>query len=291
MKTGLFAVSVVLACIAIPSFANADEGTVPPGMAPAGADVVVLKDGATYQGTLTEVVKNDHVILRLATGQSARIRWDAIARMERKELPPAQEQVPPPIAVSAGVEKVFVHIDASRTVDLERYEGGGAQPGNWVRVCSSPCDREVAAGPEYRIAGEGIRGSHVFALEGARVTLTADVATKAKFKTGIVLEIVGVSSLLAGGTLIAAGQPTGELGVRRYREDDSTTMRDVGLVTMGVGLLAAVPGLVLVLENTSTRVDQSASSPKDAFRRDPSWARAPTPSPPALSFSLFRASF
>ncbi len=289
MKYGPLAARMVIGftLFGAPSLARAEATEAPRVPADSGVDLVVLKDGSSYRGALTEVVKNDHVTLLLGTGQSARIRWDAIARMERKEQSPTEEAAPPPIAVSAGTEKVFVHIDASRTVDLEHYEGGGAQPGNWVRVCSSPCDREVAAGTDYRIAGDGISGSKVFALEGARVTLTADVATKAKFKTGFVLEIVAASALVTGAAFTAAGTP----GPKGSYYGGSEELRVAGVISMGVGLLAAVPGFVLLLGNTSSSVDITTSPKKDALQREPTWDRPQLASCPPLTFSIFRGTF
>ncbi|WP_394821183.1 hypothetical protein [Pendulispora albinea] len=66
----------------------------------AGPDVVYLKDGQNLRGTLTELRIGQSATMQLPQGQSATIRWDGIARIERngQEIPlqaPIAQPAPP----------------------------------------------------------------------------------------------------------------------------------------------------------------------------------------------------
>ena len=67
-----------------------------------GADIVYLKDGQQIRGTLLELRVGESAIIRLPQGQTATIRWEGIARIERNGQPvpldakAAQPQAPAP---------------------------------------------------------------------------------------------------------------------------------------------------------------------------------------------------
>jgi len=60
---------------------------------------VVLKDGSIFQGDLVESVPNDHVTIKLATGETRRFAWSDIA--EQKEPGTAREPAPAEAAAAA----------------------------------------------------------------------------------------------------------------------------------------------------------------------------------------------
>ena len=83
----------------------------------------------------------DHVTVLLTNGQTARIMWNFIARIERGgvEQPmgaPAATAPAPTETPQGPLGTVTVHIEGSTDASLEQQSGAG-----WVTVCTAPCDR------------------------------------------------------------------------------------------------------------------------------------------------------
>lgn len=305
MRSHLIAsVAACLVAAVVPRIAAA-QNTVPAATR-ANEDTVTLKDGSILRGTLTQIAKGAHVSLLLSTSQTAQIRWDAIAKVERAGVPidlvnvqPTAVAVNPPPAVSATPSasgNVFVHMDASRD-DLElEMDSGGAM--NWEVVCTAPCDREVPTGRIYRINGSGVRKSKPFALQvpaGSRVTLTVDHGTTAGFVGGIILTTLGSPIVFIGALVTLAGAA--------YTGNGSGAIVAGGLVVTGVGAALMVPGIVLVANNSGTTVKESTGRPAQGDAgsvmrtaelpsRTPTWHSMEGPKNPAApSVPIFSMSF
>ncbi|WP_394837179.1 hypothetical protein LVJ94_09755 [Pendulispora rubella] len=221
-----------------------------------GPDAVYLKDNNVLRGTLSEIVVGDHVTVMLTTGQSARILWSFVARIDHNGQPvdlSRAPQAPVPSATAPQVTtepsgSVTVHIDGG-DVAIEQMRGG------WVAVCSTPCDRALPIGPSYRIVGDGVRASRAFMLggqNGDRVVLDVDTASKGGFAGGIVLISLGSLFFVIGGftllvVALANAANTGNTG----------SAEAVGWTMFGGGAVGVLTGVLLMTSNSSTKVTQS----------------------------------
>jgi hypothetical protein len=264
----------------------------PASAQPATQDAVYLKDNNVIRGTLTEMIAGDHATVVLPDGQTARIVWSFIARIDRGGVTQPVEAAavaPPPMALPAD-GTVIVHLQGEASdIRLETQ----VDKRKWAEVCSAPCDRPVPIGPPYRVNGAGMRPSrpfHLAGMPGERVVLVVDSGSTAAFVGGLVLVGVGGVALLGGiVTLIVA-----------------YSMKDTGLKTGGADLVgwtltaAGAPvflGGILLWPAGRTSVEQSVNESRpraanDAWKRGPTWTGAMNlPLPSFLSVPLLQRSF
>lgn len=107
----------------------------------------------------------------------------------------ARAQVAAPLAAPpVATDAVLVHIATPGEVDLEVRRGG-----DWVPICSSPCDRFVRPGDSYRVSSDDVPASNVFAIQPApRVTVRVDPSTKQSRVGGIVFVVLGAAGFVPG---------------------------------------------------------------------------------------------
>jgi hypothetical protein len=275
-----------LALLALPRPAYAQSAQ-PAAAAPQpGGDVIHLKDGGMLRGTLIEAIPNDHATIQLATGSSAIVAWEKIARIERSSPAVAAAAAVPTAAVVT--QGVFVHIESDRTVTLERM---GSSRRIWTAVCNSPCDRELDPNGTYRIAGRGVRASGNFSLSarpGERVVIEVDPASKAAFVGGIVLTSVSIPVMLISalvGLVLSAADSAG-----------IDTNPTPAWIVAGASAGALIGGIVMIANNSSSTaaVQPLAARPaaSDPRRREATWRTAGTfdpASPPTVP--LLRVAF
>jgi hypothetical protein len=269
-----------------------------------GADVIVLKTGGMFRGTLVDVVPNDHARIRLSTGEVASVPWGEIDHIDASTSGPSAAPLPPaaplPIVVtppSAPADRVYVHMTGAHEATLERGNGR-----TWALVCQSPCDRWLPMEGGYRVSGPGLRSSTMFALggtNGGRVDLDVDPASKGAFVGGIVATSVGYGVVPVGLLLMLVGAivnstdcdfDTGTSGSSAGCSGSSGS----GLVLAGgiTALVGAVVGTIGVVElasnvhsNVAQTVSDRQSSPPVSVRL-PAWgdtttaARAVAPAAP-----------
>jgi len=163
-------------------------------------------------------------LLRLAAGAALTSALVASTTAAQADPPPA----PPP---GAGWTRVHI-VTPSPQVTLERRVGSlpgdpppppsgpyaSSEP-DWQRVCATPCDAAVALGGDYRIAGEGITTSSLFALHGPTTELRVDAGNHSVRRAGIYLVVIGAIAAAAGGIFLgvnAIGPSSSALGVGGY---------------------------------------------------------------------------
>jgi hypothetical protein len=252
----------------------------------ADQDVVTVTDGAVFRGRITELAGGDHVTVQLPDGQLVRIRWDAVAKLERASAPAVS---PPPAA--AQVPVVRVRIDSERPVFLQRVLPKGTPGGRYTPVCASPCDRDLPANDTYRIGGDGIRSSAAFTLRdtrGAPVELAVDEGSTGGFVGGIILTSLGGMSALVGSVLYLVGAGAHDLG---HATTETRGLETGGAITAIAGLAMLVPGIIL-LANSSTTVKQHARSQHAASSKAPAWTKpAPPDAPAAIALPVVGGAF
>lgn len=249
---------------------------------PAPSDNIVLKDGGSIKGTLTEILPGDHATVQLPSGQTATVRWDVIHHIERGGVTVQTQQAPQantvtvqaPAPVARG--KATVHMDGDQEIVLERQIGG-----QWVTVCNAPCDLPLDIESSYRVSGGGIRRSGVFRLAGKpgdRIIITIDPASKGAFAGGIVLIAIGAPAFVIGGlTLLVVAaidasnssacsfSASSSRSVSSSCGSDTGTAKIVGWSMLGGGAAGVVLGIVLVSSNGHTSTEQSIDGRRAAW--------------------------
>jgi hypothetical protein len=314
--------------VSVPAFAQEDEA--PPPLPPPAAstattattttaptvDAVHLRNGGLYRGHVTEIVPGDHVTVRVESGETKRIAWSEIDRVIVASTPipptPTRGTAAPattPLAAPMVGPRARVHITASKNVILYRRPAGSS---NWVQACASPCNEELPIGDAYRITGNNVAASKEFHLE-ASPGGTVDVAVDPPSTGGMV-----AGGFLAGGGATAAyvgllmamvgaaeidncGNNRGGVNCSSRRNDiDNEELRNAGLITLGVGSVLTLAGILIFVNAGKTDIVQSSrggssgknTSPSlDAFVRQPTWRTVATSSEraataPAAAFPL-----
>jgi hypothetical protein len=138
----------------------------PPATAPAVSisDVVKLKNGAIFRGTILELVPNDHVDLKTASGETKRFPMSDVAYAGVSDTPSppppprAAEATRPLVTVSATEVPVHFVGDSSdiafhlRTGDATATNGRAyIVASSYTKICEAPCDAKIASG-KYRFA-------------------------------------------------------------------------------------------------------------------------------------------
>lgn len=140
-------------------------------------DIVKLKNGSLYRGTVMELVAGDHVDVRLPSGETKRfpmsdVDYAGAASAAPGAAPPAPAAPPGPrplVTIDARAAKI--HFEATspdtdfhiRTEDVT-VEGAGwgwgrgfygfastAQAKGYAHICAAPCDATMPVG-KYRLA-------------------------------------------------------------------------------------------------------------------------------------------
>jgi hypothetical protein len=234
------AASFVLAMSLVSSIALADVD-----------QLVVLHDGSRFRGTLVELVVNDHVTLKLATGEVRRFAWADVDKTEEVKIaaPPHEP---------AGV---FVALEAPPGALLQRQTGTIAAHGRigeapiWTDACAAPCQMEVPGGT-YRVAGSGFRGTNDLVLPSdGRVRIDARLGSSGASLAGAILAILG-------GTAMGVGVVYGVLGIafvassspNPASKDIGVTFSIIGGVAGAIGLALLIPGVIVVSNNASHAV-------------------------------------
>lgn len=269
-----------------------------------GPDAVYLNDNNVLRGTLSEVVVGDHVTIQLTNGQTARVVWSYVARIDRQGVPqnyaagaaPLPVIVPQQPAASQSLGTATVHIEGAE-VALEEL----TERGSWRRVCVTPCDQKLSLDSTYQIVGDGLRTSKGFQLHannGERITLSISPSSSAAFVGGIVLLGTGLLVSIIG-LYVGAGATAVE-DVNSNGTSHSSTAATVGWVMAGSGAVAAIVGVILWAGNGHTGVAQhmaeGASARAQLWKRLPTWHdggndAAAAAAPKVIGVPVFQASF
>lgn len=231
LRTGLFGAALCLGTApaaraqvqqtAAPPVIEQAAAAPAPGPVAAAAEpehVVTLRDGAIYRGVLIELVPNDHLVLRLATGELRRIAWADIQSRHVVASAPVPAPVPVPFPVAAQPPtprgpRAVVHVDSS-SPQAELYRNIGSsmlvavgQPGamygqaeHWERICRAPCDTPVDPSSRFQIRGDGLVPSSPFDLPSGQASVTVSVkpGSLARRKGGVALLTAGVLGVTVG---------------------------------------------------------------------------------------------
>ncbi len=258
---------------------------------------VSLKDGSDIQGDLVERVPNDHLTLKLATGEVRRIEWSDIQKIEdgSSEARTRPTPRPAPSTVSASND-VLVVLDSDKPgARLEAFLGTSTGVGlawtsrgtvpvavsseHWASVCTAPCQRLVQPNLEYRVNGDSLVSSDKFVIDGAHsnVRIKATMGSNGT-RIGAALLALGLGLPTLTASAVCLG-----FGIANKSNPSMNATGDVLLVTssilFAVSLAAFIPAIYLRQISTSSVEVQPAEStvydgvvglrpPKRNFSRD-----------------------
>jgi hypothetical protein len=184
-----------------------------------------------------------------------------------------------------SVPQVRVHVDSEKPVTLYRKPSDGDA---WVEACTAPCNKDLPLEDAYRI-GEASDEFHLQARAGETVHLavgkrspTGYVASTLGLGAGVVGIVIGSVLTVVGAA--EAGIECGNVDGRQARahcqsyKDDGPSLRNLGLVTLGLGVAASVVSLYYRVRSARPEVK------KDAYLRTPTWRGEGTSS----AFPLFQ---
>ena len=241
---------------------------------------VWTKDGGIYRGEIVERVPNDHVTIKLATGETKRIAWKDYDRDSTTALPtPAPTPTPvvpaAPSPPAAGADPLapgaaHVHLEGPEHARLERYLGsasltttyGSGRSSTYSSAsvtissteCYAPCDRSIGEG-RYFVAAEGKRDSLVFDLPSGKHRIEAKLGNPYVFWGGVPVIIIGTGLLLVGAVFILQTPvDTFEPNSSAYHRDNGPRYRGIA-ISLG-GALVVAGGIAMMVKNTnSVRLD------------------------------------
>jgi hypothetical protein len=228
---------------------------------------ITLTDGSVYVGEIVEKVPNDHVTLKLATGEIKRFEWAMIVPQAAAPPPaaPPPTQPPPPAGPRNAVHVVM---DSTRPGDTEllKVEGTGeiavatsrgmayGMFEQYSTVCAAPCDVEVDGNGTYKIGGRVTpTGNFSFAGLGNPVNLHVNAGSRGVRTGGLFLTIGGASLLPVGIVLFALGfaLQTEErdsnfnvvsTGPNSFLLTSGAIFGGLGIVMLGIGIPMLIAG-------------------------------------------------
>jgi hypothetical protein len=236
-------------------------------------EVVHTTDGSVYRGELVERVVNDHITLKLATGETRRLEWKDIAPSEAanpSKAPASPAEVKSAPTAPPNTLDVTLTVNDGRAV-LQRSTGTldvtvGNRQGHadsFENVCAAPCGQVKVpdSGGRFRVGGEGLVPTATFALhQGAKNQVDASMAATSKRTAGQVLTwTVGVPVTLLGATLFLLIPATNPGTPGGGSAAPALFFSGLGVTTVGVAAL--VTGVVLwVSSSSSVNVNGNAVS-------------------------------
>jgi hypothetical protein len=210
-------------------------------------DVIVLKDGSRYRGTITELIKNGPITIVLMTGEVRKLLSEEVAYAGPAASEPAvapdraaaaQVVTPraPPSADEAEAQKskpVRIRFSANR-VGSEFFVRQSAS--KFRRVCTAPCAHDF----EPAVYGIGVRfdkNAKVKPLQDVMLdepsTLQVDYRSRASLR--------GV-----GGAVLAIGATLG-IGCATYLLTAERSDKAWGYLGLTTGVAGAITGFSLML--------------------------------------------
>jgi hypothetical protein len=230
----------------------------PPDTPPANERTARLRDGTLLRGEVVEEVPDDHVVIKLPTGEVRRIAWGDLVELTGGASAPALPRpVGPRITIQTNEPNVGLYgLRPELTTWANRW--GVLRSGYALgleRVCTAPCGQEVAPG-DYFIGGNGIRSSATFTLPpGAPMQL--DVTARAwagPAGAGAALTSVGAVAAAVGAALLIVGakKDVAPLGNPWFTNEAGRPFSIAGAVVLGSGVALLIPGIVLLAHYRTT---------------------------------------
>jgi len=176
----------------------------------ADTERVQLADGSVFEGELVEKVPNDHITIKLATGEIRRIEWSAVAPQAPPPSPfapftaPAQAPAPsahvsvesdrpgPVLMKDPGYGETFTNTQGPATLSLLSDQ-------NPVPVCYAPCAADVDPRATYYVTGAYVSRTRSFAIPSGNSTLHISPGSSVVSALGGWSLGLGILAIVVGG--------------------------------------------------------------------------------------------
>lgn len=229
---------------------------------------VQLRSGAVYRGELVELVPNDHIVLKLATGEVKRFDWADITPSD------GTGQTAPATQAGTASGNAAVHIasnDPQATLEQETGTGTISNGAGyvavvklWEPVCRAPCDVALKRAGYFTIRGRGINPSNEFTLPptGA-LTVRVDAGHRpARIASIVALILGGMGGLIPGVSMLAIGATqcsvlSCEVPAQKMRADAAAKNLFIGGgISLGLGLALGGLGTAgMILSRTRVTIE------------------------------------
>lgn len=180
-----------------------------PSLAWADTETVHLIDGSVYAGELVEKVPNDHVTLKLATGEVRRFEWSSLAPPPPAAPPAAAPggalaviAQPPPLPPRPAHVRFTADAKGALLMRVDTVMNNTAVYPSTLEtetpVCYAPCSSDVDANARYYVRGAYITRSRSFSIPEGTSALTARTGSSAAGALGATSLTMGILSTLVG---------------------------------------------------------------------------------------------
>jgi hypothetical protein len=227
--------------------------------------LVWLKNGGFLRGSLLELSPNDHVTVKLLSGEVRRVPFAEIERTQTAGSPPTPSSAAAPAtsapaapatsapapatsAPAAPATSARHRLDSAPVKLLMKGEGAvvlESRPRHellpWLRECDSPCGGSVlVVDREFRVRGENMPPSLAFVVDPSEVPVKLEVkpGSDVARRWGLVGLLGGAPLVLLGGAGFGVGVGTSVKG--------HDAIGTAGLITLIVGGLATIASLPLL---------------------------------------------
>ncbi len=233
-------------------------------------DVIALRDGTILRGRVAEMRPGDHVEIVLLDGRSQTIPWSEIVSRAGPSFPEARLQLADrwlkpspgrePVIVESTGKPLAVGVLQARPMigqesetmsdgfNLEQLTTDWQSRAGVVVCTTTPCQLYARPGElQLQTSGPGIFSSTAEVTVppgGLRVKLRAP--TVAGRRLGIVLLGASIAGLVGAPILFGMAAA---FGSDKSTQDAVTINYALGGVFLGLGVLTAVPGIVLIALN------------------------------------------
>ena len=181
-----------------------------PSVALASSETVHLNDGSVYEGELVEKVPNDHVTIKLATGEVRRFEWSALApeHAAATAAPPVTPGVtgvvaqPPPLPPRPAHLRFTSDTKGTLLMRVDTVMNNTAVYPSTLEtetpVCYAPCNADVDANARYYVRGAYIERSRSFSIPEGDSKLGARTGSSVTRALGATSLTFGIFSTIAG---------------------------------------------------------------------------------------------
>ena len=239
--------------------------------AAASERIVRLPNGSIYRGELVELVPDDHITIRLATGAVKRFDWASITSVSTpapaETGTPAPAATPEPRPFPAPDRKADLPSNSNQTVVQIESENEGVALNQitsighvigtgavgsiyaWKQRCRIPCSVAVERDAQYFISGDGITPSGVFSLpQLPSVTLSVKAGSLRFRSSGLMLTIFGGIAVIGGLSSLIMIPIFSSTDTAGFKHDNSGYLIGGGVAT-GLGSVLLISGIVMVMRS------------------------------------------
>ena len=219
----------------------------------ASTETVHLNDGSVYEGELVEKVPNDHVTIKLATGEVRRFDWSALAPEHAAAPAPTTMPgvtgvvaQPPPLPPRPAKLRFTADAKGVLLMRVDTVMNNTAVYPSTLEtetpVCYAPCKADVDANARYYVRGAYVERSRSFSIPEGDSKLVARTGSSVTRAIGATSLTFGILSTIAGSiiTPVAFATSNTRNGWNAFEDWGVASLIGGGvLILLGIPLMVA----------------------------------------------------